>query len=461
MYRRKKFIKLSCCFALLISSFVWLTSIDISQSKTTRYPKFNPPLNGTEILLEADLAESKLQRRGIWALDPKTGKVRFLIPKGTRPIWSPKRNYFAYQEHNNLRIVDRKGNIQGSFCFTHTNGQLVGWGHDEKWIIYIASFPSSLFLPTNPNETYREFQTIYFIYWNPLKLLLKEGGLLNLIEWFSMHPLHHAGNPSISPDGKQIAFEVFKYALGAGKFYSKIFVADLMEREGKGNMYLWVNNIRRLTQLPEEIMEINPRWSPDGNQIAFEIVIPQEGNLVTHIVNQDGSGLRGLKLYREEIKITTHKGSYRSKEELLAIEDKLVTENYLNRSLKVLGWLSNNRIVVAELECRLTRYLDYSFAGLRGVWVIDLEQKHPPILLVTTGPGSISEQGRFLCLSKNRLMLTGMVDDFLISLDFYEIPEGYDKDNLRVIHKHKSIAKQLPHYSLIPDRSLVVYWMNW
>ena len=57
-------------------------------------------------------------------------------------------------------------------------------------------------------------------------------------------------------------------------------------------------------------------------------------------------------------------------------------------------------------------------------------------------------------------MLTGLVDDLLISLDYYEIPEGYDKDNLRVIHKHKSIAKQLSHYSLIPDRSLVVYWTN-
>jgi hypothetical protein len=466
MHHHGKFASFTfyCAFMTLII-LLWIIHSIASQSKEPHHPKFDPPLKGTEILLEADIEKSKLRRRGIWALDPMTGKTRFLIPNGSRPFWSPKRNYFSYQDHNHIKIVNKKGKIQASFCSIHTDGYLAGWGHNEKWIIYIAPCSSSTFLPSkeDPYEEFGYFQTIYFLSWNPLKLSLVEAGAVDLTNWFSMHPLHHIGTPSISPDGKQIVFEVFKYAPGIGKFYSKIFVADLVESERVGNTYLLVKNIRRLTRLPEEIMEINPRWSPDGNQIAFEIVTPQKGNLVTHIINREGNELKGLRLYLEEIKITTDRGSFRAKETLLEIKYGLVTECYLNHSLRVVGWLSKNRIVVADLEYKLTRYpdlIDYSFNGLRSVWIVDLEQKHPPVLLLVTGPGSLTGQGRFLCLSKNRLVLTSMVDDFLIALDLYEIPEYYDKA-LQIIHKHKSIIKQLFHHFLKPNRSLVVYWMNW
>lgn len=63
-------------------------------------------------------------------------------------------------------------------------------------------------------------------------------------------------DPQFSPDGKQIAFQVTEYDLPEGKSNSEIYV---MNADG--------SDLRQMTRHPEA--DYNPRWSPDGKTILF------------------------------------------------------------------------------------------------------------------------------------------------------------------------------------------------
>ncbi|MCS7278374.1 MAG: hypothetical protein NZ531_05980 [Aquificaceae bacterium] len=446
-------VKFAYCLTLLVSSFVLIVQIATSQSMKVRRLKFSPPLKGTEILLEADLPKSQQRRRGIWALDPKTGKVRFLIPNGNRPIWSPKRNYFAYQEYNFVKVIDKKGEFEAILFPDIEDGQLVGWGHNEQWVLYME--PMFQRIEEEPFENFVYLQTIHFAHFNPKEPSLSNRGILDVSEVF---PLHHVGNVSISSNGKYIAFEVFKYVPGIGKLNSKIAMAELVKENGA----LLAKNIRRLTSLPLELMEINPKWSSNSKQIAFEIVDPQKGNRIAHVINLDGTGLKGLRLYREEI--------YRhvkGKEKLLRVEEGLVTESYMNHDLRILDWLPDNRLVVVESKFKLTRHvsrLDDRFTECMGVWIVDFERRHPSLFIYDFHLFAGLGEDKFLLLSPDKKRLVGGdgVDDFLLSITLLDIPEPQNKDAMQILHSYKAILKRPPHLEPIPlSNHLAVYWMNW
>lgn len=453
MKRNGQFIKFAFYLALLVSSSAWLTQFTASQSQTIRRPKFSAPLKGTEILLEADQIESKQKRRGIWALEPRTGKARFLIPNGTRPFWSPKRNYIAYQEHNEIKVVDKTGRIEVSATpVFFEGGQLIGWGHNEEFILYTAPGLTGGFC---------------FLRFNPKEPSLTEAGFVDPSEHF---PGHHFGNPAISPDGKYIVFEAFRYAPGIGKVSSKLVIAELtvitrrisellepdeLARKKSYSVEIDVKNVRRLTSLPMEFMEVNPQWSPDGRKIAFEIVGPQKVNRIVHVINLDGSGLKGLHLRIEKVKKIISGNTYHEEEVLLRVQEGLVTdmETYKDHDFKVIGWLSNSQIVVAQSIVDLTRYINpmnEPITGLLALEIVDVEQRHPPILTLFTGRIS-----KFLCLSpwKKQFVWGEGFDDFLTSVYLFDIPKPQKTEQ-------PYIQLPLPEPIRLP-KSLAVYWANW
>lgn len=446
MKRNGNFMKFAFCPIL----FMLMVQIATSQSPKARLLKFSPPLKGTEILLEADQPKSELRRRGIWALDPETDKARFLIPNGSRPIWSPKRNYFAYRKYNFIHVVDVKGRIDAETEPGRAgDGELLGWGHNERWILYIAPVCRRIGWELLGNFVY--LQTIKFARFNPKKPYMEDGGIVNVWEKF---PLHHVGNASISPDGKYIAFEVFKYASGVGKLNSKIALAELREENGA----LLVKNIRRLTSLPMELMEINPKWSPDNKRIAFDVVNPGNGSRIAHVINLDGSELRGLRLYQEEIYPRV-----KGKEKLLRVEEGLVRESLMNKDLRVLDWLPDNRLAVVESKFILTRHvdrLDDRFGDCEGVWVVDFEKRHPPLLIpCLMGLGEI----KFLFLSpdKKRLAIAGGVDEFIIFIELIDIPDPQNKGAMSIIHPHRATLKFPFSRRYLSSFESTVYWINW
>lgn len=441
MRQNEQFAKFACFLSLLISLFAWLDQFTTSQSQIPPRPKFSPPLKGTEILLEADQPESKQRRRGIWAMDPKTGKVRFLIPNGSRPFWSPKRNYIAYQKYNEIKVIDKAGRFEVSCSpVFFEKGQLVGWGHNEELLLYIT-----------PNFH------LGFLRFNPKKTSLTEAGFVDISDYF---PKHYIGNPTISFDGKYIVFEAFRYIPGIGKINSKLVLAELYERISSYviiggflekfsdlDIDLDIKNIRRLTSLPMEFIEINPQWSPDNKKIAFEVVGLNKSNRIAHIINLDGSGLKGFKLYI---------GHLRDKEEaLIKIQEGLVTEMevYDDHELRVIGWLSSSRIAIAESIFELNRYADRMnelVAGLVAVRVVDIEQTHPFVDFLTTGRNS-----KFLQISPNKkqLVLGEGFDDFLTSVYLFDIPET---QNINQLYLEFPLPEPVPL-----SKPLAVYWANW
>ena len=101
--------------------------------------------------------------------------------------------------------------------------------------------------------------------------------------------------PAWSPDGQQIAFERRLARRQYGKYGrcprcggASIFEVHVMNADGSGQ--------RRLTRNASRVFEgaigAHPRWSPDGNQIAF--VSGRDGDAEVYLMNADGSGKRNL-----------------------------------------------------------------------------------------------------------------------------------------------------------------------
>jgi hypothetical protein len=420
-----KFIYFICLLSITLFLLLEVIQFTSNQTQKTYNLKFTPPLKGTEILLEAE--QKGGLKRGIWALDLGTEKARFLIPNGSRPVWSPQRNYFAYQDYLHpsfINVVDKAGKVIDKLEIHAANIQLTGW-RDEKWLLItaICSFPKKDYFSAY-------YQTICFNY-SPLDIS-------------EIFPGHHAGNPSISPDGKHIAFEVFKFAPGVGKLNSKIAVADLEEKieyvDIEEEEKIWykvpclsleAQNIRRLTALPLNILEINPKWSPDGNKIAFEVVDPRSGNCIAHVVNSDGTGLKGLEF----------KGG--KGEERPHLEEGLIMEGFKDHSLQVLGWVSSNHIAV----------IDSRYPFVDHIWIVDLNLGRPSACLLPSNQG---EGIKFILLSKKQLAWLETLGDgnllFKVSLFDLVLPQKQEKMRWILDSDGRWI---------FPKEDLIVYWASW
>jgi hypothetical protein len=81
---------------------------------------------------------------------------------------------------------------------------------------------------------------------------------------------------SFSPDGRKLAFT--SAISGTGQLW--LANADGSER-------------RQLTHLPQPVMS-STQWSPDGRQIAFPVVDPAGGDLITNVIDVEGGLPRPL-----------------------------------------------------------------------------------------------------------------------------------------------------------------------
>lgn len=101
---------------------------------------------------------------------------------------------------------------------------------------------------------------------------------------------HGSFSPSISPDGKKIAFT--KYYKPRLVFFRGRWSIATMNIDGSGE--------KRLTKGEGARLDLNPSWSPDGTQIAFAAErgprLPGHHNIF--LIRPDGTGLRKLETPR-------------------------------------------------------------------------------------------------------------------------------------------------------------------
>lgn len=85
------------------------------------------------------------------------------------------------------------------------------------------------------------------------------------------------GEPTVSPDGKSVAYTVTYFNIEEDKSYRDIYVASVETRQSA-----------RITDTP--VRESNIRWRPDGKKIGY--LCAQSGSMQLWEINPDGSGAR-------------------------------------------------------------------------------------------------------------------------------------------------------------------------
>ena len=153
---------------------------------------------------------------------------------------------------------------------------------------------------------------------------------------------YHVGAVSFSPDGKQLAFEIYRAVPQVGRLESKIVRAQV---SANGE----VVHMQRLTQLPDRFLEMNPLWSPDGQHIAFDVVDARQQACLPCVVTSKGE-LVGFFVRSEE-----EEGS-NSQHPIRVVSP--YPDNVGQPLWRVLGWVTADRLAIVESLLVLTRHAD-------------------------------------------------------------------------------------------------------
>lgn len=122
-------------YMILIAASIVALLVNLTMSDGKRAYKWT--LKGREILVEMETRSGKMPH-GIYAIDPfNPKKPQLLIPGGERPVWSPKKNFFAYIKDQYLYIVRRDGKEEVNVAWSvpdsgmHFHDPPVRWSLDE------------------------------------------------------------------------------------------------------------------------------------------------------------------------------------------------------------------------------------------------------------------------------------------------------------------------------------------
>ena len=266
-------------------------------------------LNGNEILLQLDSLSSKYPP-GIYACDPfdPDKKLRLLIAGGERPVWHPKRKFFAYLKGQSIYLANYKGKEMercGSFGDSdlYFHDPPIIWAPQvNRGVIDLAAiersstFGSVVWVGSELEEEVLQGKVEYMgpvigAHVIPLSQRRVIGERIKSVELLTTN------NPTFSPDGKYMAAEVYPAPMDLRRYQSRIMIFRYPEGEEEPDItWFFLGAVfagpgRRLTSLTGNNCELMPLWSPTGEWIAFTFVDLDSGFVAPVVVRPDGSDM--------------------------------------------------------------------------------------------------------------------------------------------------------------------------
>lgn len=413
-------------FAVIVA--LLMIGLLLGQTKGRGEQKFK--LDPFDLLLEAEQPNGL---RGVYVVhwledrndrdDYIPAKVKLVIPHGSRPRWSPQRNYILYEQHDWIVVMDRR---TGKTVKGWMGGLPVyGWGPDDNTILIGAyRTPQTEFaleglgfktLWKDPWDTWEEWEDMFQF---PTIGIPAQYGIT------FPHPKLEddlwLGAPTMSPDWSMHAFEGYRVISNYGRNYSKIYVVKWIKPplHSKGHDYL---PVWRLTALPPDLLEVNPKFSPDGKWIAFEVIDPKASTHRVYLATPDGRVIRPIPLTFYE----------KGKLNLFELRRKY--------RYRIVEWLRNGKLLI--------RLEPMTFTGRVGnddnieFLLLDLNEDNNSRLFIAetnTGLAAIDPNGEFIVTynapTPYYLGSSVKITDLKTGKNYYV--KGFSKD-------------------------MIVYWMDW
>lgn len=294
----------SSFFVMVTVLLIVSICIGVDQKKR----KYSWKLTGEEILLQLEHRRGK-QPPGIYAYNPfkRSSRLQLLIPGGERPVWSLTRKFFAYLKGEWLCVARSDGSEEAKIAYSladfdyHFHDPTVIWSlQDEYAVVERNSAFGSVVLMGYQVEPLSELSKFQFprpgidIVPLPKRIRIESP---EAVRW---NELLSTNNPTLSPDGKYIAVEVYPTPMDLKRSQSRIWIYEFpTESEEPELWWFWLGQFlkgpgRRLTSITGDNCELMPLWSPTGEWIAFTLVDFEKGFIAPVVIRPDGSDITML-----------------------------------------------------------------------------------------------------------------------------------------------------------------------
>ncbi|MGC1486144.1 MAG: S9 family peptidase [Candidatus Acidiferrum sp.] len=281
-------------------------TLTIDQSLETK-SAFNPEISpdGTRVVYEVSRTnwEDNAFERDLWIVDTAKGEGHQLTTSkksSTNAAWSPDGEWIAFlsdrpgqipktpEGKKQIYVISADGGEARQLTNVETGVNIFAWSPDSKRLAFSAEDPESKTMKDR-KEKYGEYDVVHADYtmshlWT-LEIPTAESAALPEPQRLTEGAAFSVGEFAWSPDGTRIAFSAQRDPDLISAETADIYVVAMSDRK-----------VKHIVSTPGP--DSNPRWSPDGKQIAYETADGSKyffyTNMKIAVVDADGGTPRVL-----------------------------------------------------------------------------------------------------------------------------------------------------------------------